>query len=177
MTPSPSRYSKATILLHWLAALLIIGMIIVGQMMEDMQGPEKLQLLDLHRKIGLLTGAVFLARLVFFFLHARPEADPAWPPLQAKFAKLIHLLLYVLPIAMVASGMAAMMGFGLAEYVDSGDYAGYAASVEGATPLIAHGIGAKLLVASVVLHVVGAIYHQAIKRDGIMSRMSLLKSQ
>jgi cytochrome b561 len=44
MTPSPSRYSKATILLHWLAALLIIGLIIVGQTMEDMQGPEKLQI-------------------------------------------------------------------------------------------------------------------------------------
>lgn len=177
MTASPSRYSKATILLHWLAALLIIGLIVVGQMMEDMQGSEKLQLLDLHRKIGLLTGVIFLARLVFFFLHARPEADPVWPPLQAKFAKLIHLLLYILPIVMVASGMASMMLFGLGEYVDSGDYAGYSTAAESVKPLIVHGIGSKLLVASIALHVVGAIYHHFIKKDGIMDRMSLLRSR
>lgn len=176
MTSSPSRYSKATILLHWIAAFLILGLIVVGQMMEGMQGAEKLQLLDLHRKIGLLTGAIFLARLVFFFLHARPAADPAWPPLQAKFAKLIHLLLYVLPIVMVASGMASMMIFGLAQYVDNGDYAGYAAAAQSVPPLLVHSIVAKLLVASVVLHVVGAIYHQLIKKDGIMARMSFLQS-
>ncbi|MCT4657351.1 MAG: cytochrome b/b6 domain-containing protein [Cohaesibacter sp.] len=172
-TSSPSRYSKVTIALHWLGALLILGLIVVGQMMDGMQGPEKLELLDMHRKIGLVTGLIFLVRLVFFFLHARPEADPNWPPMQAKLAKAIHLLLYLLPLVMVASGMASLMIFGLGQYVDNGDIAGYLAAAGSVPPLNVHGIVAKLLVASVVLHVIGAIYHQFVKKDGIMTRMSL----
>lgn len=174
MTASQTkRYSKLTSALHWLGALLIIGLIVVGQMMEDMQGAERLQLLDLHRKVGLFTGFVFLLRLIFFFVHARPAADPSWPRWQGKIAKALHAVLYLLPIVMVASGMASMMIFGLDRYIASGDIAGYITASEDVPPLAIHAIVAKLLVASVVLHVAAALYHHFVQKDGIMNRISL----
>ncbi len=171
---STTRYSKVTSALHWIGALLIIALIVVGQMMENMDGVERLQLLDLHRKAGLATGIIFLLRLVFFFVHARPAADPSWPGWQAMAAKALHAVLYLLPILMVISGMASMMIFGLDAYIGTDDIAGYITASETVPSLTVHSIGAKLLVASVVLHVLAALYHQFVQKDGVMKRISLL---
>lgn len=168
--PEPLRYSKITSALHWLALPLILGLLASGGMMGDMQGPERLELLDIHRKIGLLTGLVFIVRIVFFFLHARPRSDPAWPPLQAKIAKLVHAFLYLLPLIMVGSGMAAMVIFGLVSFIDSGDIAGYL-EAHRVPPMLVHSIAAKLLVAAILLHVLGGLYHHFVQKDGIFSRI------
>lgn len=173
-TTSVTRYSRATTLLHWLGALLIIGLLISGQIMEGMVGPERLELLDIHRKIGLLTGLVFLVRLVLFVRHPRPAADPSWPGWQALAAKVLHGLLYLLPLAMVASGMATLMVFGLAAFIDNGDIAGYMAARE-VPPLLVHAIGAKLIMAGIVVHVIAALHHHFIQKDGIFERVSLFK--
>jgi len=38
-------------------------------------------------------------------------------------------------------------------------------------PRVPHGIGARLLVALLVLHAGAALYHQIIRKDGLLSRM------
>ena len=171
---APVRYSKVTTALHWLGAILIVGLMIVGQLMETMDGPERLQLLDLHRKAGLATGFVFLLRIIFFVTHKRPESDPSWPRWQAVSAKLLHILLYILPLVMVGSGMAALVGFGLGSYIESSDIEGYMAAKDIA-PLFVHGLAAKLLMGGVVLHVAAALHHHFVQKDGIFGRISLLK--
>ncbi len=38
-------------------------------------------------------------------------------------------------------------------------------------PRVPHGLGARLLIALVVLHASAAIYHQYVRKDGLLSRM------
>ena len=171
-TTTQEKYSSLTILLHWLGALLVIGLLIVGSIMEDMTGEAKFQLLTLHYYGGLATGVVFLLRLVFFFLHARPVEDPAWPKWQAQSAKAVHALLYLLPIIMVASGLVAWFVFDLQSYVANGDVEGYR-TAHRILPMLVHGLSANLLIAAVVLHIVAALYHQFMQKDNILNRMSM----
>ena len=42
-------------------------------------------------------------------------------------------------------------------------------------PRRVHGLLAKLLMALVLLHVAGALYHQFVQRDGLMARMGFGK--
>nr|WP_319389879.1 cytochrome b/b6 domain-containing protein [uncultured Cohaesibacter sp.] len=176
MTSSaPEKYSSAIIVLHWLGALLIIGLLIVGSLLEDMTGATKMQLLAFHYYAGLATGALFLVRLVFFFFHARPAADPSWPKWQATASTAVEGLLYLLPLIMVASGMIAMLAFGLGDYVQAGDYEGYQAAHR-VWPMLVHSLTANLLIAAVGLHVVAALYHHFVQKDQVFNRITFRKS-
>ncbi|WP_321449468.1 cytochrome b [uncultured Cohaesibacter sp.] len=172
---APQKYSSAIILLHWLGALLIIGLIIVGSLMEDMTGASKMQLLSFHYYAGLATGALFLIRLVFFFINARPAADPSWPQWQAKASKAVEGLLYLLPLIMVATGMIAMSIYGLSSFVESGDYEGYQAAHR-IWPMLVHSLTANLLIAALVLHVLAALYHHFVQKDHVFDRITFRKA-
>ena len=55
-------YSPATKMIHWLMAIIIIGLLVVGTLLENMaNGPEKFELMDLHKSVGVLA-------LLLFFL-------------------------------------------------------------------------------------------------------------
>jgi cytochrome b561 len=49
--------------------------------------------------------------------------------------------------------------------------AGTLPDFEDFAPLVAHGIGAMLLIALLVLHTGAALHHQFVRRDGIFRRM------
>lgn len=49
------KYSKGTIIIHWLSFLLIIALIPTGIIMEDMEpGVVKINLLRLHALVGII---------------------------------------------------------------------------------------------------------------------------
>ncbi|WP_321338886.1 cytochrome b/b6 domain-containing protein [uncultured Cohaesibacter sp.] len=171
---APQRYSSAIIVLHWIGALLVIGLLIVGSLLEDMTGASKMQLLTYHYYAGLATGALFLLRLVFFFFNARPDADPSWPKWQATASNVIEGLLYLLPLIMVATGMIAMSVYGLKSFVDNGDYEGYQAAHR-IWPMLVHSLTANLLIAALGLHIVAALYHHFVKKDQIFNRITFRK--
>ncbi|MEM7429910.1 MAG: cytochrome b/b6 domain-containing protein, partial [Pseudomonadota bacterium] len=99
----------------------------------------------------------------------KPSAIPNTPHWQERSARIVHVLFYIVILGMVASGMGMIVlsGAGPALFGQSGilpDFWDYA-------PRIPHGIGARLLVALLVLHIGAALYHQYIRRDGLLSRM------
>ena len=71
-------FGITSILFHWLTTGLIIGLFIMGQIMEDMpRGPEKGELMTLHQSIGMLLLALVFARLVWRLTQGFPQAaDP-----------------------------------------------------------------------------------------------------
>ena len=48
---------------------------------------------------------------------------------------------------------------------------GWPVNFDDLTPRIVHGIIAKLLMLSIVAHVLAALYHQFVRKDGLFSRM------
>ena len=86
----------------------------------------------------------------------------------------VHLLFYIVIIGMGTSGigMLALSGAGPtifpgapAALPDFHDY----------PPRTPHGLGARLMVLLFVVHAAGALYHQFVKKDGLLRRMWLRK--
>jgi cytochrome b561 len=164
------RYGSIARALHWLTALAIIGLFATGQMLDSDDTTRKLTLLAVHVPLGLSVLVLTLARIAWWGLADTRPASLAtgW---QDRAARVVHGAFYVLMLGMAISGMALMALSGAGEIVFGGapgplpDFHDY-------LPRIPHGIGSKLLLALVVVHVGAALYHHAIMRDATLQRMA-----
>ncbi len=101
MTPSPSRYAKLSIYMHWLMLLLFIG--VYGCIELKGLAPRGSNLrsaaLGVHGLFGLLIFALVWIRLAGRLMHKAPAISPTPPGWQTRLSHLAHLLLYALMIA------------------------------------------------------------------------------
>lgn len=168
---SSTKYGALAVGFHWLSALLIIGALIGGLVLEDLRDPAaKLQMLSMHAPVGLAIGVLTILRALWMLADTRPAELPAPAP-QRTAARAVHGLLLVGALVMVGSGMAMMMMTGAGDIVFGGA-PGPLPRFDGILPRAVHGIMAKAMIALVVLHVVAALYHQFVMKDGILARMS-----
>lgn len=168
---TPERYGSVARALHWITALAIAGLLMTGQMLETTDPSAKLTALSLHAPLGLSVLVLTLARLAWWgLLDTRPT--PLGAGLQVLAAKAAHLAFYLLMLGMVASGIAMMLLSGAGEVL-SGAAPGPLPDFQNYLPRIPHGIGAKLMLALIVLHVAAALYHHAILKDATLKRMGL----
>ena len=181
--PSPSlatvsrpRYTAPAIVLHWLLAVAIVASFGVGVYMHELPfSPTKLKLYNWHKWAGVTILALSALRLLWRLTH-RPPADPPMPAWQARAAHLTHGLLYALFFAVPLSGWAysSAAGFPIVWFgvLPLPDFVPVdKALAEAIKPLRA--LFAQALAVLVLLHVAGALKHQFIDRDGLLSRMRL----
>lgn len=91
-----------------------------------------------------------------------------------KLAKGIHLLLYLLTILTVLAGLTLAFSADLPNFLlnHAGDLP---KDYEDFLAHEVHDIFANLLLYTIGLHIVAALYHQFILKDGLLWRMSLRK--
>jgi len=158
-TPAPRAYSRLQIRLHWLVfALLVLQYLLHEPMTEAFDRIEDGLIPDFH---PLVAAHVFGGFLIFVLAATRlyirmergvpplPETDP---PLQRLAAHVTHYSLYALLIALPVSGAIAW-------------FRGNEAAAE------AHSVMRALLLGLVALHVGATLYHQFVRKDGLMQRM------
>ncbi|MCP4880555.1 MAG: cytochrome b [Gammaproteobacteria bacterium] len=168
----PTQYNRIAVLLHWLSAILIFVLLFSGsQLLEPVPNsdPGKIGVLQGHATLGVLTGILVLVRLINLKMRGKPaDASPAGT-FRARAASIGHKLLYILVLAVVGSGM------GIAQNIDlQAVIAGEAMLPEyfehsGARGL--HGILTKLLALTILGHIVAALHHQFVLKDGLLTRM------
>ncbi|EGR1038833.1 cytochrome b [Vibrio cholerae] len=167
-------YSKTSIALHWIVGLAFIGVFIVGAYLSDLpRGPEKMELVALHKSFGVLILLLALARVFWRIKEgAIPPASvmPAW---QEKVAKAVHGLLLLATLAMPFSGIAMSIGGGRALEVF-----GYTLVAAGEKVVWLQELGAAvhktappIIIAIVLLHIAAVLKHQLIDKDATMARM------
>jgi cytochrome b561 len=171
---SPDRYGRVAILVHWVSAVLIIGLMIAGFRAANMTDPAaKAALLRIHAPMGTLVLVLTLARIGWWLLaDRRPEEPAGMPPLQALAAKAVHGLLYVAILGLAASGIAMMVLSGAGDIL-FGTAPGPLPDFWDTTPRYGHAAMAFLLTALLALHVGAALYHQVILKDWLMARMGV----
>lgn len=168
----PSRYHPALVALHWITAFLLIGALLGGTFnMANVPNtdPAKLDTLRMHMFVGGTALVLLLLRLVLRHTTRRPAPLDSGNPVLNRASGIAHVALYVVAIAMAASGVALSMASGLPDAVF-----GTAALPEtfwDFAPRYVHGILAKLLAALIVLHVAAALWHGFMRRDRIFARM------
>jgi cytochrome b561 len=170
------RYTTTAIVLHWLIAALIVGAFTLGLVMTDIPGfsPTKLRYYSWHKWAGVTVMLLAALRLLWRLKNRPPELPETMPHWQRSAAHGLHHLLYVLIFAVPISGylytLAAgvpVVYFGLFQLPVF--YAKNPALAEILKPV--HYWLNMLLAALVGLHVLAALKHQFIDRDGTMRRM------
>jgi cytochrome b561/polyisoprenoid-binding protein YceI len=181
------RYTAVAIALHWAIALMIIGLIGVGWFMENMLGDapaDRAQyqtIVQLHKSFGITVLLLSVARIAWRIMNPPPK-EPPMPGWQAMASRTVHVLFYILIIAMPLSGwiMASASGAFETRYFGTVDIrlpviptldAGTREGLED-TFGSAHSLMAWTIVGLLVLHVAGALKHQFVDKDGLMARMA-----
>lgn len=175
MNDLPKRYSKIAITLHWIIAVMVfLALFVGGRMLADIDNssPEKISALQGHMIWGLVVGVLMLARIVVRYTVNRPAPARTGNALLDRLGGLTHTLLYLLVIGMVASGLGMAILAGLPEIVFQG-VGVLPASFNDLPPRIVHGIVATILMATIMLHIAGALFHQFKLKDNLISRMGI----
>ncbi|MCB1637489.1 MAG: cytochrome b, partial [Thiothrix sp.] len=95
-----------SILLHWVMAVLLIGLYFVGDYMVGLSYYDSNYhtLPALHKALGILVGFMLLFRLVWLLVQPQPGHPPTAGPLMNNLATLGHITLYGLMFIMIISG-------------------------------------------------------------------------
>jgi len=176
MGDSGVKYSGFAIFLHWLVALLVLTLVAMGIFMSDIPkgDPDRAFFFNLHKSIGLTTGIVVLIRLWWRHKSPAPPLPGSVPAWQVRASKISHGLLYLCLLAM------PIIGFAASQYTKYGvTYFGLfkipplAAENPATRDLLQeiHHELAYVLILLVVVHVLAALYHHFVKKDGVIQRI------
>lgn len=173
---TPKRYGAPAIAVHWLMAFGIFAAFGMGVYMVDIPGitPFKLKLFNWHKWLGVSLFALLALRLVVRLFTKTPAYPAHWSVRTVRLAKLGHAALYVLMLAVPLLGyfysLAAgfpVVWFGVIELP---------VLIERDLALkdllkTVHELSAKALVLLVVGHVLMALKHHLVDKDGVLGRM------
>lgn len=174
MRAQDQDYGIAAKIFHWLIVLLLAAQYAVGSIMPHI-GRETLNEGWVNWHLSLGAAILFFSVLRLGWRLMNPVQVPASvAPWERRLALFTHLMLYLLVFAMTVLGWAAA------------NYRGWDVMLFGAVPLPplapkgtpwahtagdVHNVLVYVLLAFIVLHVAGALVHQFVHRDRILSRM------
>lgn len=171
MKDTAERFSHITISLHWLIGLSIIGLLGVGIYMER---TEAFALYPIHKSVGVIIFVFILIRAVWRLINGWPVPAGNHQGWEIALSKASHWVLLIGSILMPVTGMT-MSGagghgiavFGLTLLAKSEDKNEMLAGLAHQ----AHWIIGYILVATVLLHIAGALKHHVLDGDGTLRRM------
>jgi cytochrome b561 len=171
---TPWRYGGTAVGLHWLLALLLSFIAALGWYMMSVEDePGSGRYFELHKSIGLVIALLVAARIVWRLTHRPASLPTGVPPWQVRLSAVSVGLLYALMVLMPLTGYLG------ASYSKSGVPFFGLATPRWALPdhdtaerfFDIHGVLIWVLVALVAVHVLGALKHLLIDKDGVFQRM------
>lgn len=174
MTEHATHFNRTARWLHWSMAAMISAMLFIGAGMVSSLTLRPL-LIDIHRPLGLLILLLALLRLRHRYRHPPPPLPDGLPPAQVLAARLSHVALYALMLAMPLLGWAMSSAGGYPVTMPGGWLVPAVLPQDPALYSLlrtAHGVLGYMLFALVLLHVAGALYHAWVRRDGVFEAMA-----
>ncbi len=170
------RYTRTAIALHWLIAVIIGTAFVLGLIMSDMPGLSvtKLKYFSWHKWMGVTIFMLALLRVMWRATHPAPALSPGLPAWQRLAAGATHLLLYLLIIVIPLTGYFYSLAAGVqVVYLGVIPLPVLIAKNDALKEILkqAHSILNFTMAGLVALHVLGALKHQFIDRDGTLARM------
>ncbi len=168
-----TRYTLTAQALHWLTVPLILAVLPVAWVVVSLpQGPEKSWLFVVHRSLGVTILAVVAARLIWRAVNPPPPLPGGTPRMMELVGRITHWMLYALLLLMPVSGyLQSASGrpvsyFGLFNLPALPENKGLDDIAKAV-----HLAGQWGIYALVGLHVLATVWHMAVRRDGLLSRM------
>lgn len=174
MSSEVTHYNAVTRFIHWISAVVIIGMFAVGLWMTDLSyystwyrtAPHW------HKSVGLLLAAITLFRVVWKIVTASPKVEGS--TLEKLMAKVAHLFIYFDLLVLFVSGylISTEDGRGI-DVFNWFTVPGAGALFEGQADLagLVHLYAAWALIVVAVLHALAAFKHHFISKDNTLRKM------
>ncbi|HXE50248.1 MAG TPA: cytochrome b [Ramlibacter sp.] len=175
---APRRYGAVAIGLHWLMAIVLTVLVVMGLYMASLPDvgfdTRKIVLILYHKQIGMFALALALLRLGWRVGHVLPALVETLPDWQQVAARLVHLCLYAVMFALPVTGwlMSSAAGFtvsllglfDLPDLVVKDDFL-FQAFVQ------AHKWLSYALIALTVVHAGAALMHHFVNKDETLRKM------
>ncbi len=160
--------------MHWLTAVLVIGMLIFGFFLESFSDSLKGSMIALHKSIGLTILLLIVLRLIWRIFNKQPGYPLTIPKWEQFCARSVHYLFYIILIFMPATGwLMSSLGGHKVEFWNLWNWqlplspnrtlAGYFFNT--------HKILAFIIIGLLVLHVAAALKHHFIEKNNLLRRM------
>lgn len=169
------RYHVLLVALHWLLAAALVALLATAFFMLGTMSnadPGKIGILRLHMIAGVVILNLMIIRLVVRLTTPKPAAATTGSRLMDRIVPLAHYGFYLLVVLLVMSGFATALvaGLGRIMFLGSGDPLPSTFAVF--PTFVAHLYLGEVLVGLIALHVVAVLYHQLVRGDGLLRRMS-----
>lgn len=171
-----SSYGLVAIILHWVVALAVIGLAVLGLWMTDLSyySPYYRSAPFWHKSIGITLAMVLVVRLLWRWGNPQPCALLTYTRWERWLAGRVHALLYLLLLLIVTSGylISTAKGQGVSVFgwfevpalisglPDQADTAG----------TVHYWLAITVLILA-ALHALAALKHHLLDRDDTLRRM------
>lgn len=181
LSNTSQTYGGVAKTLHWLTAALILTAFPLGVVANNWgydtsdQLATKAMLFSLHKTVGVAVFFVAFARILWALSQPRPAPMHPQRRLETALAETVHWMLYISLLAVPLTGWvhhAATTGFAPIwwPFGQTLPFVPQTPAVESGAAAL-HWLFTKVLLASLVLHIAGAVKHQVVDRDGVLQRM------
>ena len=179
------RYTVVAQALHWLLALALTGIVVLGLVMTHVKLAPALQfkLYQLHKSVGITILILAALRLLWRLTHTPPPPPNGMPMVEKLSAHAAHVVLYALMIGLPLVGwsIVSLSSFNLPTvlygvlpwpHISALTHLPKPEKMywEGVAKFV-HAYGAYLLIALVALHALAALRHHFVLRDDVLQRM------
>ena len=168
-------YSTGFKYLHWVVAILVLGMLSVGFFLSDMPSVIKSMAYMLHKSVGLTILGLMLIRMVWVIYTGKPRLPASVPKWECFLASGVQYGLYLFLITMALSGwLMATASNKIPVY-----FGWFRVPFPGLLPnekladwmYSTHSTFSWILLGLVALHIAGALKHGLIQKDDVLRRM------
>jgi cytochrome b561 len=169
-------YGLVSILMHWIMAVLIIGLFVLGEYMVDLDYYSKWYNTApwWHKSIGLAVFILLFIRIIWMFIGEHPAPLNSYKSWEIKLAKLTHYSFYILLFIISISGYltstakgASIEFFNWFDVPAISSFSKQQADIAGEI----HEIAAYVMTFLFLLHVCATFKHHFIDRDVTLMRM------
>ncbi len=170
-----ATYGAISKFLHWIVALLVVGLLIVGFVMGDIGDKHiRMQVYNIHKLLGLGVLLLMLLRVMWRIINIQPKYPATVPNWEQRAARAVHDVIYLCLIAMPLSGWIMSTASGHAPHI-----AGWTMNAPGLAESKELGyLGAKLhfwlawaIPGVVLLHIAAAFKHHWYYKNEVLLRM------
>jgi cytochrome b561 len=174
-TTAKARYSAVSMLFHWTIAIAVIVNWRIAEAAEHAEGPAKGAIFNNHKALGITILLLTLGRIAWRLSHPMPALPANYARWETVLARGTHMLFYILLIGLPLGGWIANSMAGrdidfFSLFTIPPLPIGENKALGGAI-FDAHAAGGTFLLALIALHVLGALKHTFIDRDGGIFRM------
>lgn len=172
---SVQGYAKASKILHWFIALIVILMLSLSFFMDDLADADKPMAYMIHKSFGLTVLALMILRILWILHRGRPDLPQTVPQWERIFSRTVQYGFYFFLLVMPLSGwilscaadhIPQFFGFINVPFPGITPNKPLADFMDGA-----HKIVAWVLIGLLFLHVSGALKHHFWDKDNVLRRM------